>query len=683
MPYYAFIVGVNQDWPEQRCSHGDIGLARCLRGQHVQLPRDHLVEVYDERATRSNILRSLDRLLDLRRRNNKRLSQRTIARKKEDLDDTLLFYYGGHGKHREFCTGNQSVKNGELHTEPWLKHSDIIELLERKFKGGTVWCIIDCCHSGGFGQAVVQKYRDATYLNVNYGCIMSVPPTDEAGLEWTMTECLIRAFTGDLKCSVGDSNLNYLSTKNGIHPILNAVALAPNVDATKDNIIYTQPSWEQVIEYLADEMARIKGNRLTTLFLGKGMEDGKVLKRPCIYRETTSDIPCSSIGISRDETWMEPFLRRCHTVNDGVFVKYVGNSVSDRNDDNTSVLRIGWFPGRVISITEPNQCSVNEENHNVNHITTCIELYDSIFQSRWTITLCMNSFSSGSGAILGGHPFGFGFNPLKCATAITRMAEKLAYYDVSFPSGRSVTALWEDGKFYSATTLYYQEVNWEEIDDDLAIGPCVPLRWDDDNSVSFVPTVACIEKCSSKDEISLSNTSEFESTPTEVMMASFERAGKTLNGNSPICERSGVEDNATSWEAYDAEDCNWTSVTLMNTVAVSDLPLKVLAYHMCYLESGAFSVIHWDSDSSLSVVPNTYLRRRLLIDEEIDDDNSEDSSSCADEVETSGLEDVKTYIAENCSIPKGKNESHRIIMQCSVAVVIFALGALVGFKSKR
>jgi hypothetical protein len=683
MPYYAFIVGVNQDWPEQRCSHGDIGLARCLLGQHVQLPREHLVEVYDEMATRSNILRSLDRLLDLRRRNKKRLSRRTIARKKEDLEDTLLFYYGGHGKHREFCTVNQSVKNGELHTEPWLKHSDIIELLERRFKGGTVWCIIDCCHSGGFGQAVVQKYRDATSLNVNYGCIMSVPPADEAGLEWTMTECLIRAFTGDLRCSKGDSNLYYLSTKNGIHPIKNT--MAPNFDATKDNIFYTQPSWEQVIEYLSDEMARIKGNRLTTLFLGEGMEDGNLLKRPCIFRENTSDIPCSSIGISRDETWMEPFLRRCHTVSDGVFVKYVGNSVSDRNDDNTSVLRIGWFPGRIISITEPNHSSVNEDNRNVNHVTACIELYDSIFQSQWTITLplYMNSFPSGSGAIIGGHPFGFGFSPLKCATAITRLAEKLAYYDTTFPSGISVTALWEDGKFYTATTLCYQEVNWEGIDFDISIGPCVPLRWDDDNSVSFVPTVACIIKGSSKDKISSSNTSKFESTPTEVMMASFERAEKTLNGNCPICERAGVEDNATSWEAYDAEDCEWTPVTLMNTVTFSDLPLMVLAYHMCYLESGAFSVIHWESDSSLSVVPNTYLRRRFFNDEDSDDDNSEDSSSCADEVETSDHEDVEKYIAGNCSIPKGQNESHRFIMKCSVAVVIFGLGALVGFKSKR
>jgi hypothetical protein len=167
------------------------------------------------------------------------------------------------------------------------------------------------------------------------------------------------------------------------------------------------------------------------------------------------------------------------------------------------------------------------------------------------------------------------------------------------------------------------------------------------------------------------------------MMASFERAEKTLNGNCLICERAGVEDNATSWEAYDAEDCEWTPVTLMNTVTVSDLPLMVLAYHMCYLESGAFSVIHWESDSSLSVVPNTYLRRRLFNDEDSDDDNSEDSSSCADEVETSDHEDVEKYIAGNCSIPKGQDESHRIIMKCSVAVVIFGLGALVGFKSKR
>lgn len=677
MQYYAFIVGVNQDWPEQRCSHGDIGLARCLVGQHVQLPKEHLVEVYDERATRSNILHSLESLLDLRRRRNKTLSLRV------DSPDTLLFYYGGHGKHREFCTGRHSVKNGEMHTEPWIKHSDIIDLLERKFKGGTVWCIIDCCHSGGFGQAVVQKYRCTNSLNVSYGCIMSVPPADEAGPEWTMTECFIRAFTGELSCS---SKMNYLSTKNGKHPINNNIS--SHVNATKENII-TQPTWEQVIEYLADEMARIKGDRLTTLFLGKGMDDRKLLNHPCTFRETTSDLSCSSIGISRDESWMEPFRRRCHAVNDGVVVKYVGSASSDRIKDNMNitipVTRIGWFPGRIISINQPNQSSVNRESHDVDHITACIELYDAILQTRWTITLSLytTSVPSGIGAILGGLPFGFGFNRQACATAITSLANHRAYYDTSYPSGMQVKALWKDGKFYNGSSLCFHDVNWEEVDVDSSIGPCVPIRWHDDHSVSFVPTVACIVKStqpkSSREKISSSNSSDIESSPRDVMMTSLVREGKTLHGHVPMNCGSGVDDDSYSWEAYDAEDCEWSPVTLMNNVNVSDLPVQVLANHMCYRESGAFSVIYWESDSSLSVVPNTFLRQQVISDDDSDED------SCASEVETADIDDVTKYISDiACSSPLHLSSSiHGMLKVGSLAVVFFGLGVLVGFKSKR
>lgn len=697
--YYAFIVGVNQDWPEQRCSHGDIGLARCLVGKHVQLPKENLAEVYDERATRSNVLLSLERLLDQRRRNKEKLLPRRPNSSKIEKDgeseaDTLLFYYGGHGKPTEFCTRRQTVKNGEMHTEPWIKHSDIIDLLERKFKGGTVWCIIDCCHSGGFGQAVVKKYRDATTpLSVSYGCIMSVPPADEAGLEWTMTECLIRAFSGELRCSPDKKNTYFLSTKNGKHPIKNKVA--SNGDTTKTNISCSHPTWEQVTEYLADEMARIKGNRLTTLFIGKGMEDGQLLKRPCIFHESWTDLTCSSVSIPRDETWMDPFRRKHYAVNDGVFVKYVDNCES-KNDDKDAIpaARLGWYPGHIISINQPNHSTViNPALDGDHNITACIELYDVIFQSRWTVVLPLytNPSPSNSGTVLGGLPFGFGLDPLLTATIISRMAKQLAYYDTAaFPPGVHVKALWKDGKFYNATTLCYQDVNWEEVDVDSSIGPCVPLQWNDDRSISFVPTAVCRAKptkgstmnSSRKKKVSSAeitpNPSGIGVTPIDVMMTSLSLEGKSLNGSAPILGRSRVEEDAISWEAFDAEDCEWLPVTLMNKMTFLELPLKVLAFHMCYREAGAFSVVYWESDSSLSVVPNTYLRQRVLSDDDSDKD------SCDNEIESTDYDDVNRYIAKTYSSPLTLPTSSQTILHLgSLAIVFFGLGIFVGFKSKR
>ena len=128
---------------------------------------------------------------------------------------------GGHGKRTEFCTHTttdtkqqqqQQQQQQQHQKEPWIKHSEIIDLLERKFRGGKAWFLIDCCHSGGFGEAIMERlhlhsrhynhhhHHDAS-LAVEYGCIMSTPAAAIAGEEWTITECFIRAFKGELSCS--------------------------------------------------------------------------------------------------------------------------------------------------------------------------------------------------------------------------------------------------------------------------------------------------------------------------------------------------------------------------------------------------------------------------------------------------------------------------------------------------
>ena len=75
---YACIIGCNDEWCEQRPSLGDIGLAKCLSNF---IPKQNLLQLYDEYATRSSILMSLERLLDRRNEN-----------RDEDIEDSLLFY---------------------------------------------------------------------------------------------------------------------------------------------------------------------------------------------------------------------------------------------------------------------------------------------------------------------------------------------------------------------------------------------------------------------------------------------------------------------------------------------------------------------------------------------------------------------------------------------------------------
>ena len=623
MTHYAFILGVCEEWPEQRCDLGDIGIAKCVK-HHCNIPNDNIVEIYDEEATKSNILSAFERLLD--RRNDKLQN--------EGKDDVLLFYYGGHGKIDAFCTSRQG-------NEPWIKHLDIINLLEQKFKGGTFIGLIDTCHSGGFGQAVLHKYHTSDKsLNVNYGCIMSVPPLDEAGMEWTMGECFIKAFKGELSCYSSDDINNvapiYLSTKKGKHPIKTERAVSNMVPSNNNSDKRTyHPSWKQVIEYLSDEMARIKPDRLTTLFLGVRMN--QFLDQPCIFGDNV-DISincCSKASIPRDYSWMDTFRREHHAINDGVYVKLTGHSNID-NDENSSI-DLGWFPGTITSVQGSSEYSV--------------ELYDVISKKNWTVTVPLKQTSSLSrSTILCSLPFKVR-NPLVCANVITNLANKLAYYDISVPPGIKVKALWKDGEYYKATTICCHEISWQEIHLPICMkGPCVPVRYEEDGIISFVSTSSCFlmkdeEEITLTSFLALADKSTLESsenitTAMDAVMTSLALQGKKLHGDEPLFG-SADEDSANSWEAYDIESASWESVQLMNKVDPSILPIKVIAYHMVYGGSESFSIVYWESDSTLSIVPNSCLRQRAKTDDDEDDSSDEGSSSSDEEEENHSSDHYK------------------------------------------
>ena len=701
MAYYAFIVGVNQDWPEQRHRLGDVGLARCL-SHDCGIPKQNIMEVYDERATRSNILHALETLLDRRNANllAKRKRKRTHEREDGDDDDemdTLLFYYGGHGKRGVFCTETMVQK------EPWIKHSEIIELLEQKFIGGTSVCIIDCCHSGSFGQEVLCRA-----LNVSYCCLMSVPPADIAGEEWTMSECFIRAFKGELLCS---GKYHYLSTQKGKHPIKKYQreigSNASPVDTSKyDNNTSTDkhnmhPSWGKVIEYLADEMARIKCDRLTTLFKGKGMEDGKFLQKPCNFGGNTMQQDSTSnrsihttASIPRDLTWMDPLRCKSYTINDGVCVKWVGYTPGNLGSDSGGSPHIGWFPGRILSIiSTPNDNDTSNDN-SVNwsqegdvsliQSTALIELHDVICNSRLTMELPLNHESN---IIRSVRSFGFGFDPPARVNVIARLAKSLAYFDTAVLSQTRVKVLWADGEWYSATTLSRNDLPWEEVYWETAFkvaGPCVPLRWDEDDSISFVPTKACVVgnelKTKTLAEKSAINETYDIQSPLDAMLASLTFEGKKLQDD--ISDQDGLD----RWEAYDAEDCVWSPVHLMNKIHSSSIPLKALASHVCYQESEQFSLVFWESDASISLVPLSFLRQRAATAD--DDDNDNECSDDENSVESTDHADLRKYIDEACYYLHTNSETkttteHKYLELGSMAAIVFGIGFKLGFRSRR
>ncbi|KAL3792857.1 hypothetical protein HJC23_004782 [Cyclotella cryptica] len=635
--HYACIIGVNHEWPEQRKSLGDIGLARCL-SRHCGLPKRRLVEIYDQFATRSNVLYSLEQLLNIRNEN-------------PTEDDTLLLYYGGHGKAEEVCTYTESIVDGRIQHEPWLRYDEIVDLLETTFRGGTVWVIVDCCHSGGFGKAVMQRYHDSNNtLNVNYGCIMSVPPGDTAGEEWTMTECFIRAFKGELLCSANASSPYYLSTRKGKHRIKLPQEIVPpeNQPDPSKSQPFAHPSWGQVIEFLANEMGRVKGNQLTTLFCGHGMNDGTILTTPCVFAEQFTSmfdpVMCSSEqgrvgGIPRDDSWMVPFVQNAYSVHDEIYIKWtgplIGSIYNAKSCSNVGSYVIGWLPARIISISDS---------------IACIDVRDVITGNHWTIEVPIGEEIETKNTLLSGLPFGFHLKPQQCVNAVTHLAKQLCYIDASLCPNTRLQILWTDGKFYPGTVLCPEEVVWDnveehEVDDHYFVaGPYAPVKWEEEDTTSLVPLGKCVvvnnrHKSFKKNDLvaaqvsvekSIRQTAKHIDTPEQAMFASLSCSGRKLHpSHEPISNsHDAKEEDCNEWEAYDAEDCEYLPVHIMNDV--KRLPLEVLAYHMCYRQSGSFSVVFWKEDSVLSLVPNTFLRLRLDNENECNSDSS-DSSNDDDE----------------------------------------------------
>jgi hypothetical protein len=673
--HYACIIGVNHEWPEQRKELGDIGLARCL-SHHCKLPKEHLLELYDERATRSRILYSLEQLLNVRNQN-------------PTDDDVLLLYYGGHGKRQHACTFTRSIVDDKIQKEPWLRYDEIIDLLETHFVGGTVWVVVDCCHSGGFGEAVMQRHHNSnTSLNVSYGCIMSVPPGDEAGMEWAMTECFIKAFKGELRYSESDCSPYYLSTKKGKHRITDESVLEDSHDTLKiQQLLY--PSWEQVIEYLADEMGRIKGDQLTTLFYGEKMCNETYLKRPCLFGEIyDSAIEDSGVetnhllgSIPRDSSWMGMFVQNEYSINDEVYVKLTG-SISKANNGWSEgrgiyTRALGWLRGRIISMDD-NMAS--------------IRIYDIITEDSWTAIISIDKQSK----VMSGLPFGFHLEPQSCVAAVTHFAKQLCYLDTSLNPFTRLRILWSDDKFYTGRVMSLGEVDWDHLKEhkDLtATGPYVPVQWEEEDTVSIVPLERCVvidktrESLNEQELLAIHKSQEKKTrkvaksikTPMDAMLASLSSSGKKLHPKKlPVIDGLDLDEQEyNEYEAYDSESKEFLPVQLLNE-CITKLPLEVIAAHMCYPQSGNFSVVFWEDDSVLSLVPSNFIRLRS-------DDSSSDSSSSCEEDECSELYEQSLA---NYDTPPGfswqtASKVSTILSQLGLLTVSFGMGYLIGKKTNH
>jgi len=623
--YYAVVIGCNQDWPDDRKKYGDIGLAETLHLSSLQ----NVVEVYDDRACKSNILEAISTLGSMRKRGRGK------------GEDTIFFYYGGHGKRTEFCT---ATRRGDGAHEPWLKHDEVVDLFENEFGGCVIWCMIDCCHAGGFGEAIVRRYRsNGNKLNAQYGCICASAPSALVGEWWTLTEALVLTFKGMVPCIEGEADPFFISTGlDGKIPVT-----YPN---TQQMMGY-HPTWSQLIDYLADEVSRVKGEQMTTLFVGSGFDNGSILRQPCFIGNHDHITSCTA-SIPRSLAWTEQYLKSTFAVKEEVFVKFNGLAAGVQ----ISKQKIGWFSGRILAI-------------NQDDIT--VEMRDYISRDKWTASIK-------NAPILRSQPFGFDFDNERCVTVITEMANDLLYYDTSYHSdGDLLEVLYpQDGKYYNAELLSPAEVPWLQVTveyiEGVHSGPCVAIRWLDDDSYAMIP-VECIKRSGSENE-GLCGKDRDVSTPLDALKASLSTAEVKLNADAPIL---GTTDS-DKFQARDNEEHKWLDVHLLNTIPISDLPIKVLANHVCYRETGLYSVIFWCSDSMLSLVPNSYLRLRPE-----EDDSDDDSERGANKIKEEKLKqdaiEVRNYLnVRNYRTQQNRRKQvwHKLMFWCGSVATICGMGSI-------
>ncbi|KAG8721139.1 hypothetical protein FRC08_015437, partial [Ceratobasidium sp. 394] len=148
--FFALIIGIN-DYPEIKPLKGAVpdaqAMAEYLR-EYLDIPNDHITEIYNEHATRAGIIQAFHYLRD-----DERIGK----------DDAILIFYAGHGSEVDapvgWITDNQKIQGLVPYDVKTLDvDGRVIEILPDRTigsllddiaeqKGDNITVIFDCCHS--------------------------------------------------------------------------------------------------------------------------------------------------------------------------------------------------------------------------------------------------------------------------------------------------------------------------------------------------------------------------------------------------------------------------------------------------------------------------------------------------------------------------------------------------------
>lgn len=147
---WLFVIGIDTylHWPRLKTAVSDAKSIRDVLLSHYHFDRDHMIELYDEQATRKTILAKLRFLA-------KNVSQ----------DDSLIIFYAGHG-HLDSITKAGSwipVESGTKDVSAWISNHDIKNYLRvDAIKAKHILLISDSCFSGDFFRGHRGKLPEVT-----------------------------------------------------------------------------------------------------------------------------------------------------------------------------------------------------------------------------------------------------------------------------------------------------------------------------------------------------------------------------------------------------------------------------------------------------------------------------------------------------------------------------------------
>lgn len=147
---WLFVIGIDTyiNWPRLNTAVND---AQCIKDvllSRYYFDKDHVIELYDEQATRKNIINKLRYLAG-----------------NVGSDDSLVVFYAGHG-HLDSITKSGSwipVESGEKDASAWISNHDIKNYLKADaIKAKHILLISDSCFSGDFFRGHRGKLPEVT-----------------------------------------------------------------------------------------------------------------------------------------------------------------------------------------------------------------------------------------------------------------------------------------------------------------------------------------------------------------------------------------------------------------------------------------------------------------------------------------------------------------------------------------